>query len=603
MAKQRLAALFLCLAGSVTAQQPASTASGPVQYTVRATTVDADERGRIPVEVTMRWRHSGGTRAVLQMPHWTPGSYRLRDFPERVDVLSARCETGRDPLEVSVREVTEGRFDLQPLSPSEVVVETRVWLLEADRFMHPGPGRTALTYEGPQMYLYIEGEKDRPCEVTFDLPEGWEAASGLHPNDDGTFRADDYDFLADCPVKLGTFRRWSFETNGTPIDVVMDGADTATFDDKGWIANIQRITEVQSAIFGGLPFDHYTFLFTASRIGKGGGLEHLTSTAIGAQTGGLGPRARISTIAHEFFHAWNVKRARPIELGPFDYTRPNRTTMLWLCEGLTSYFTDITLARMGQVDLDGFWTRMGRQIQSLESNPARYEMSSGDASYTVWDDRPVYGAISYYNSGEVLGLLLDVQIRAATDNRKSLDDAMVSLFEFCTREDRGFTEAEVRATVNEISGTDLGWFFDAHVNGILIPDYAKLLAPAGIEVTTEERSRVVLDGVSTLTGENGRLPYWSDPENPRIARQRAGVVIAVDGEEVDDPDELRTLIADKEPESQVTLTIRRADGTNVEASPTLRTERGLRVRLTLSEEPDDLAKRIRASMIAAPEGR
>ena len=573
------------------------------EYTVRATTVDTDASGNIPVEVDLVLHHPDPGPIVLQMPHWTPGSYRLRDFPDRVEVLDAKAEIGDDTLELAVREVHRGRFLLSGVRADRVTVRYRVDLVEADRFMHPGPGREALTYEGPQMYLYRDGAQNQPCVVHFDLPDGWSAASGLRRRNGGGFYADDYDFLADCPVKLGKFRRWEFYVADTPIEVVLDGADDLEFDDAGWIANIQKVVESQTAMFGGLPLDRYTFLFTGSRIGKGGGLEHLTSTAIGVRTGDLlrGPTAKISTIAHEFFHLWNVKRARPVALGPFDYTRPNRTTMLWLCEGFTSYYTDVTLARIGLRNEGMFWNAMRGQISRLENNPARHHISSGDASWMVWDSLPGDRRLSYYNSGEVLGLLLDIEIRDLTDNRRSLDDLMRALVAQCDQTGVGYDDRDIERQLFALTGKDFTDWFDAHVRGLERPDYPRILAKAGIDCEVRDRESLVLRGLTRVSGGAGSKPYWVSPDarSATGSLRSQGVVVAIDGKRVDGVDEADEAldIRSRKDGEMCRLKLLTPGGNEIEVSRPFEVQRGIRIGMEIDGNASPGAIAIREGIL------
>lgn len=363
-------------------------ARGPMraEYTVRATTLKSDA-GKIPLQLRLRLHQPPRPRTVFQIPVWTPGSYRMRDFPEHIHEVRAVDAAGEElPLD------RLNRFSWQVGGTQDtpyVDLEYRVDLQPFDRFMMVPETRRALTYEGPKVYMLVRGHTDIPCEVRFDLPEGWTSASGLVAREDGTWFAQDYDFLADCPVKIGILRRWSFESHGKPIDVVIDSVEDFDFEEEIWLGNIKAIVDAQGDIFGGFAFDRYTFLYTASPRGGGGGLEHLTSTAIGLSQAQLAsnPAAGMGVTAHEFVHNWNVKRMRPIELGPFDYTRPNRTTGLWIAEGITSYYTDVTMARTGMMDEERFWQAMQRQIAGLENNPAREHVSSAAASQTVWEPK------------------------------------------------------------------------------------------------------------------------------------------------------------------------------------------------------------------------
>ncbi|MCA8944367.1 MAG: hypothetical protein KDB80_17515, partial [Planctomycetes bacterium] len=344
-------ALFCAASFFLSVPPQVDTGRTEVHYTVSAHDAMGTE-DRIRVDVTMRVVHPP-PRMVVEIPVWAPGSYRLRVFPDRISRIEA---TDREGGDLEVERLHRFRWQVKTAS-DELTLRYQVELRGDDRFMMRGTQRRCITYEGPAVYMYLRDHKDAPCHVEFDIPDDWDVGCGLDHVEGRRYFASDYDFLADCPVKLGKFQRFSFESHGKPIDVVVDGPGDLEFDSEGWVANINKITDCQGAIFGGFPFEKYTFLYTASPGGGGGGLEHLTSTAIGITARGLrrSPRSGMSVTAHEFIHLWNVKRLRPRELGPFDYTRPNRTTALWIMEGITSYYTQVTLARCGLLDEDGFW--------------------------------------------------------------------------------------------------------------------------------------------------------------------------------------------------------------------------------------------------------
>ncbi|HLQ36731.1 MAG TPA: hypothetical protein VK348_02935 [Planctomycetota bacterium] len=471
-------------------------AQASAHYTLHATGTKAT-LGVIPLTVELRLEHPRADRTVFAIPVWTPGSYRLRDFPERITPLAATA----GERQLQVERLRDDAWQVQHGAVPELTLRYRVDLHPSDRFMDPGETRRCITYEGPAVYLYVRGQTDLPCRIHFDLPDGWSAASGLEPTPDGGYAAPSYDVLADCPVKLGQFQQFTFTSHDAQIDAVLDCATELQFDAEKWTAGLKAIVDGGGDIFGGLPVRRYVFLYTLSRSGGGGGLEHLDCTAIGLPAGSFraNPASSYGVSAHEFFHCWNVKRLRPIELGPFRYDRPNRTTGLWLAEGVTSYYGSVLMARAGHTTSRQFWNSMANAITALENTPGRHHTSPEQASLRVWDKQPPDRTVDYYGAGEVLGLLLDLQIRHATRNQQSLDDAMRALWRSCEEQGRGLTAEEIAAVVSRTAGTDLTPFFDQHVSGTLVPDYARLLACAGLAYQRETTHEQVLRGVVTRT--------------------------------------------------------------------------------------------------------
>jgi predicted metalloprotease with PDZ domain len=233
-------------------------------------------------------------------------------------------------------------------------------------------------------------------------------------------------------------------------------------------------------VFGRLPYRDYTFIFID---GTGGGLEHLNSTTIGVSSADVArdPLAGISTTAHEFFHLWNIKRIRPAVLGPFDYAHVVRTTDLWWSEGVTDYFAEEILRRSGLTSDSATLRSFADNLAAYFGNPAHARLSAERSSWTAWDPPSANGgyAISYYLQGAILGELLELQIRAATGNRRGMDDLARTMFDRYAGE-RGFAGEDLLHAANEICGCDLQPFFGAHVSGATELDVDRYLALAGL---------------------------------------------------------------------------------------------------------------------------
>ena len=571
----RAVRVWFLVAAVVTAHAQ-STARPESHYVIRAIGCSANADGRIPLDVTWTILAPPAGSMVIACPRWTPGSYRLRDFPERIDELSARI----DGEQVRVERLRLDAWLVPTGDTDRVEIRYRVWLKETDRFMLPGNKRRALTYEGPQVYLYIRQLTNIPCHVKFVLPAGYSVASGLRRAEDGGYFAANYDQLADCPVKLGEFQTFDFEAAGARIEVVVDGPGEIEFEYpiEDWLGRIREIVETQAEIFGGLPFPRYVFLFTAvPGAAGGGGLEHLNSTCIGVSARALrrNPGTGIGTAAHEFFHLWNVKRIRPAALGPFDYSRPVRTRGLWLAEGVTSYYAQVTLHRMriraGESPdrvLPAFAERMRRAIQTLEANPARFHVGSTDSSEQMWEQKPADRFINYYGSGLVLGFLLDAEIRTASDNRRSLDDFMRTLLAFCEGQGRGYHDDELPMLLATVAGHESSWrdWLDRHVDGTVPPDYPRILGAIGLQAAVQRNAPTRYVRGARVLRVRGATPkvYWSQPDRldrrwPSNDHSRHGFVERAAGQDVDSIQAWRTLVANSN-EDRMRLRIRGVDG-------------------------------------------
>ena len=316
-------------------------------------------------------------------------------------------------------------------------------------------------------------------------------ATGLERVPNGpphSYRAADFDVLYDSPILMGNLEALpTFEIKGIPHRFV--GYALGEFDRRQFMDDLRAVVEAGTQIIGEIPYKQYTFI----GIGPGrGGIEHLNSTAVPFSGIGSDRASRIRTLAflaHEYFHSYNVKRIRPIALGPFDYDRPNPTDMLWVSEGFTSYYEYLMLVRSGRMTPQELLDALSRTITAVESSPGRLVQSAAASSRETWNQGPFgrggTGAgktISYYDKGAVLALLLDFRIRHETKNRKSLDTVMRALYRtYYKRLGRGWTEAEFRRTCEEAAGGGLADFFEYATTTREI-DYDRYLGYGGLRL-------------------------------------------------------------------------------------------------------------------------
>ncbi|MGD2217662.1 MAG: hypothetical protein PVJ64_12980 [Gemmatimonadales bacterium] len=434
----------------------------PVVYTIR---IPDPEAGIATIEASLPTE--GRAVIELMMPIWSPGFYRIEDYAARVRSLTARAPDG-GPLEV---ERTRGkRWRITTGGASRVVVS---YELVCD-------GRSVTTnwvspelgvLNGPATFITLADDTARPHEVRLELPPEWRwAATGLAPAPSGEpyhYCAGDYDTLVDAPIVAGDLSTHEFAVDGVPHYLVDVGAPEA-WDGARAARDLQRIVEQSLPLWGRLPYERYVFLNVFRR--GGGGLEHANSTLLTANAERLaterGYSRWLSFVAHEYFHAFNVKRLRPVELGPLDYEEAPRTASLWQAEGVTSYYAELLLARSGLADAADLLAALSRTIRRLQSSPGRLLETLEASSLNVWTNS-LSGvgagetAVSYYDKGMVVGFLLDARIRRATGGRGSLDDVMRLAYRRYGGA-RGFTPEEFRATAEEVPGVGLKeWFHRA----------------------------------------------------------------------------------------------------------------------------------------------
>jgi predicted metalloprotease with PDZ domain len=545
-----------------------------------------DDKTTVRVDIDVRHLARPTTRVAL--PNWTPGAYGIRRSAGNVENLTA-TSGGRalealriDPLTWSI--ATEGVSELRV----SYDVKQR-----PGRFGSRATGgdRTGMQIAGPSTYLYVVGAKEWPVTVRYKLPEGWKYANGLLPTGDPLVRrAKDYDTFIDAPTQFGIFKQHDFEVNGTPFSCVFfENEQRYDFDLPAFVDLCKRIVTHQGKMFGSFPFPNYVFLFT---IPGGGGLEHLNSTSIGlsAPAQKKDPRAGAFVTAHEFFHLWNVKRIRPKVLGPFEYEHENYTGNLWVSEGWTSYYGDLTLVRTGITSRDEFLSRFRGYVERELNKDARHEHSVYWASRNVWHrERTEAGRVDYYDKGEILGAMIDLKMRHETDNTKSLDDVMVFLNRWFAERNVGFEEGDVERACTAISNHDFGEFFARHVRGTLDPPLAEFLAYAGIEYTEQKATSVALPFETRTTADEVRVSNASAP-----GVQAGDVIKALGGQRLGGESNVQPadFVRDRKAGDKVQVELAR-DGRTEQVEVTLRERTRMTPALRFLEQPTEKQRRIR----------
>ena len=425
----------------------------------------------------------------LVIPNWAPGAYRLLNGGQNIRDFVA-IAGGRDTLPVRHDSPISWIVDTQ--GAPAITIRYATGLCDSIAWRRPNNRwflrATSGVVDGPRTFMYLDGWKQLPATVGVQVPAGWRVASGLVPvtSDSTSYAAPSYDVLIDSPMLLGHFLSYPFTAAGTPHRAVVDLGGGRAYAPAVFVDMLRRISTTAIGIFGSAPYRDYTFIFVG---GRGGGLEHQNSTTIGVrrETLARNPRGAQGVSAHEFFHAWNVKRIRPVELGPFDYEREVRTVNLWWSEGVTDYYTDVILARARLSGIAGFTQSMAAAIASHRANPARLMISPERSSWTTWDTPAANNgyAISYYVQGELLGFLLDLAIRDSTDNERSLDDVMRYLLEHYSGE-RGFTRDQLVAAVRSATGCNFEEFWRLYVSGANEIRWNDFVQAAGWEVVFTE---------------------------------------------------------------------------------------------------------------------
>jgi predicted metalloprotease with PDZ domain len=536
------------------------------------------------------------TGQKFSLPTWIPGSYLIREFAKHV--VRIRAHGGRTML--LMMKLDKNTWQVEPFDgPVTVTMEVYAWDLSV-RGAHLDT--THAFFNGPSVFLKVEGRGEEPVEVEILPPKGkhyrnWGMATamrrkGAKPYLFGTYEAANYDELIDHPVEMGTFELTTFKAAGVQHDIAITGRHRT--DMRRLAKDLKTLCETQIRFFGEpAPMDRYVFLITA--IGNGyGGLEHRASTALlcarndlpheGMDKPSDGYRTFLGLVSHEYFHTWNVKRIKPAAFTHYDLARENYTTLLWAFEGFTSYYDDLLLVRSGLMSRNTYLETLGRQVTSLLRTSGRKKQTVAESSFDAWikyyrsDENTPNAGVSYYGKGSLVALCLDLFIRDQTSGRKSLDHVMHALWERYGMKGIGVPEDGVEKIAEQVTGVKLKRFFDQAVRSTADLPLQKLLVTVGIDmalrpprsgVDRRERKparaknaadRGVTLGMRTGTeGGNVRITHVLDGGAAQKAGLAAGdIVIALDGLRVT-PDHFDNQLSRYRPGETVTLHTFRRD--------------------------------------------
>lgn len=494
-------ALLLAWAGTARAQEP-------VEYLVR---VEEPSSQLYNVEAVLP---ASGEATMVSLPSWTPGAYHIENYARWVRNFAATTIDGR-PLRWEKYDKDTWRIFCEGAQRVRVSFDFLAdnATLEGS-LLRPDFG----FFNGTNIFVYPWTNYDFPARVRFELPEGWRIATELQETGEpGVFRADDYHELVDNPTFLGHFGIDSVMADGIWTRLAMYPAEYLDGRAGELILDaLQKIADYSHDLFGAPPYERYTTLIYLypGEPSYGGGLEHanshfdISAAVMFDNPEEVVPQFTYGLLSHEYYHAWNVKRIRPAEMWPYDYEREQYSPLLWVSEGFTSYYGPLILVRTGLTDEEGFWRTMQGNLISVEDMP--YQESVEDVSLSTWI-RPVpIGGGYYYSKGSLIGLLLDIQIRAATDNRHSLDDVMYRLYHEHYKRGLGFTTEDFLRYVSEhIGEAEMQAFYSNHIDGREQLPYKEVLALAGMGFRVDtivepllgvyadysQEGRVMIDGI------------------------------------------------------------------------------------------------------------
>lgn len=457
----------------------------------------------------------------VKMAVWTPGSYLVREYAKNVEGFQANAESKK----LDSKKISKNTWEISVANEKEITVEYDVYAYELTvrtSFLDDSHGYI----NGASVFMYVNDWKNKPASLKIIPFSKWEKVStALKETGKFTYQIQNLDELIDSPIEIGNHEILTFESMGVKHTIANYSNQKLMYDEKELIETYKKVVEASASVVGEHPCKEYLFI-VHHLPNIGGGLEHLYSTT--CQTS---PNAYLTDksfkdfmalIAHEYFHLWNVKRIRPIVLGPFDYENENYTTMLWVAEGFTSYYQDDIIRRAGITSEEEYFKIIASEINSIENQPGQRVQSVSESSMDAWikfyrpNENSANSTISYYSKGGVIAMLLNIEILSNTKGEKSLDDVFKYLWKVYYKEKgRGFTDEEFKDAVELINGKSLDEFYAKFINGTAVIDYDSYFKKAGIEISNYNENKnepfvgLRLNGARVLSVTKGSGAYES----------------------------------------------------------------------------------------------
>jgi predicted metalloprotease with PDZ domain len=462
------------------------------------------------VEVEATFSTEGKPAIEVTMPVWTPGSYLVREYSRNVENVVAKSPAGQ-ALEID--KSRKNHWRITTAGAPQVTLTYRVYSREMSVRNNWVDDKFALLNGAQTFITLLEPHATRPHDIDIVPPADWKISiSGLPASPDGAphhFRAPDYDTLVDSPIVVGNPKVYEFEVSGKKHYLVNQG-EGGIWDGPRSAADVEKIVHEAEKFWGALPYEKYVFFNLLTD--AGGGLEHRNSCMLMSSrwrsTTREGYASWLGLVGHEYFHAWNVKRLRPVELGPFDYENEVYTTGLFIAEGFTDYYGAVLVRRAGLISDGEFLRDVSTNIRELQTTPGRLVQPVEDASRDAWiklyrpDENSPNVTISYYTKGAVIAFVLDAKIRHATNGAKSLDDVMRLAFQRYSGA-KGYTTDEFRKTAEEVAGIDLRDWWHTTIDTTAELDYTEALDLYGLRFTTFELNDRRRGGTASPVATNG----------------------------------------------------------------------------------------------------
>lgn len=444
-------------------------------------------------EVEMDVKNFNETTFDVKMPVWAPGSYLVREFSKNVNLVKAFNAKGES---LPVTKKSKNAWTITKGKSENVKIKYEVYAFELSvrtSFLDLTHGFVS----GSGVFMYIDQLKNIPGKLDILPYKDFKkistslskASEGMTGDGKQGFKFSNYDELADCPIEIGNQTEFDFKAAGVNHSVAIYGA--GNYEIETLKKDMAKIVEMATAVFGENPNKNYTFIIHNVVNGQGG-LEHTNSTTLSVNRRtyqGAAYMDFLSLVAHEYFHLWNVKRIRPLELGPFNYDEENYTSLLWVMEGFTSYYDELLLRRAGYYSEDTYISKLQSSLNYVEGSVGSRVQPVAHASFDAWikayrpTENSANTSMTYYTRGALLAALMDAQIISKFNGTKCLDHFLQMLYtDFYKKQNRGFTESEFEKAFSTFMQEDMTGFFKNYVYDTKVPDYATVFDKIGVTI-------------------------------------------------------------------------------------------------------------------------
>lgn len=487
----------VCLAAQA---RGSDTVSAPIRDVHYEVTFTRNSAARREVGVSMSFMTTGTSPVLLSLPAWTPGAYEIDNFSRYVTGFTA---TSAGDKSLSWDKLDYDTWRIRPGGARSISVS---FVYRADTLDNAMAWAKPdfLLFNGTNFFLYAQGQSlEFPATVSVRTESDWKVTTGMS-RAPGTrsYAAPNYHDLVDMPFFVGRYDVDSMRIADKwvryatyPAGSVSGQTRTAAWE------QLRKVIPAEIGVFGEAPWENYAVMqIVDSSFAGASGLEHQSSHVDVLAPSYVASEFQPSLYAHEIFHSWNVKRLRPADLWPYNYARAQPTAWLWVSEGITDYYADLAEVRGGVVNAEGFYALTSEKMNEVLNAPPT---SLEDASLSTWV-HPVDGTgYLYYPKGSLAGLLIDIMIRDASDNRQSLDNVMRGLYQTVYKRGRGFTSSDWwNAVMAAANGKSFASFASKYIDGREPFPYDAVLALAGLRARQENVPRL---GVMTQMDPNGVL--------------------------------------------------------------------------------------------------